>query len=252
MSMKKGNHKIHPIPVLQDNIIWVWIFQKEAVVVDPAEAIQVKTFLKANKLNLKAVLQTHHHADHIGGTPELLKEWPDAEVVASKKDINRIPFQTISVEEGDELFLMGKKIDIIELIGHTKTHISYYISSSNHNKDMPAVFCGDTLFAAGCGRLFEGTPEDMYKSLKRLNSLPEETKVYCAHEYTEANLAWANSILPEDIVIKERLEKVIKLRKNNLTTLPTSIKEERLSNLFIRANSIKELAELRKHKDEWA
>ena len=242
---------IHPLPVLQDNIVWVWVVGKEAVVVDPSISSPVLTWLKSKGLNLIAILQTHHHDDHIGGTQDLLKHWPSAAVVASKDDLDRIPFQTISVINEKELFLMGYTIKVLDIPGHTRSHIAFYLSDKGKKRKKPALFCGDTLFGGGCGRLFEGTPKEMFTSLNRINSLPPETLIYCAHEYTESNLRWANQLYPEDDPIKRRLEEVITKREKGVTSLPSSLSEERQTNLFLQVKNIKEFSVLREHKDRW-
>ncbi len=242
---------VHAIPVLQDNIIWVWTTANQAVVIDPAIAEPVQHWLKERNLNLVAVLQTHHHYDHIGGTQGLLKTWPNAAVVASSKDLDRIPFQTVSVQDGEEISLMGALLNVMEVVGHTSTHIAYFIPPNKEKNITPALFCGDTLFGAGCGRLFEGTAEEMYLSLQRIASLPEDTQVYCAHEYTESNLRWAYNLRPNDNSIFHRLKHVEKLRKRGETTLPSTISEEKRTNLFLRARNIQEFAELRLDKDNW-
>ncbi len=251
MYYKKNSYSIHGIPVLKDNIIWVWVRGSQAIAIDPSIAGPVEAWLKRRNLKLIGILQTHHHDDHIGGTKSLLNEWPNSVVVASKADLNRIPFQTISVTSEDELSLMGCQIKVLDVAGHTKCHLAYYIPSKNESSCKPTLFCGDTLFGAGCGRIFEGTPEEMYRALQRINKLPEDTQIYCAHEYTEDNLRWANSIFPKDLSIKERLEKVKKIRRNGHLTLPTNIAEERKSNLFIRAKTIEEFKRLRLNKDSW-
>lgn len=251
MIIKNTPYKIHPIEVLQDNIIWVWTLNNQAVVVDPAVTEPVEAWLRDKKLSLTAILQTHHHDDHIGGTIGLLKRWPKAAVIASKSDLARIPFQTVSVSDGESLSLMESTIEVLEVSGHTKGHIAYYLPSNLRSTRKPAIFCGDTLFGAGCGRIFEGTAEDMYKALHRINALPVETEVYCAHEYTESNLKWASSIHPKDLAIKKRLTNVIQKRKLGCLSLPSTISEERETNLFIRAKSVEELSRLRLHKDNW-
>ncbi len=253
ISANEVDLKIQGIPVLEDNIIWILVVKKLAIVVDPALTRPVNTWLKENELELLAILQTHHHEDHIGGTPGLLKLWPKAEVVASFSDLRRIPFQTISVSNEDEISLEGSDLDIkvLGVPGHTQTHLAYYIPTSKKYKNNPILFCGDTLFGGGCGRLFEGTAKDMYNSLKSLCSLPSETRVYCAHEYTENNLIWAKGLRPKDLAINERLCKVIALRRKGQLSLPSKIAEEKATNLFVRAKTIEELAGLRKHKDEW-
>tara|TARA_B100000965_G_scaffold216454_1_gene181129 strand:- start:557 stop:1312 length:756 start_codon:yes stop_codon:yes gene_type:complete len=249
MFHKKSEFNIHPITVLQDNIVWVWVHNCNAVVIDPSISSPVKEWLLNKRLSLIAILQTHHHDDHIGGTQELTKRWPDAKVIASKKELKRIPFQTVSVEDNDIFNLLDSKIKVIEVHGHTNNHIAFYISKKNSKYNI--LFPGDTIFGGGCGRLLEGTPSQMFTSLNKLNSLPENTKIYSAHEYTENNLKWALSLNSNDISIIKRLKIVQSKRKNGLTSLPSTISEERKTNLFLRAKSIEEFTKLRRHKDNW-
>tara|TARA_B100001250_G_C19674402_1_gene732979 strand:+ start:88 stop:843 length:756 start_codon:yes stop_codon:yes gene_type:complete len=249
MLYKKSEFTIYPITVLQDNIVWVWVHNSNAVVIDPSISGPVKKWLWDRNLSLVAIFQTHHHEDHIGGTKELIKKWPDAKVVASKKELKRIPFQTFSVDNNDTFNLMDSKIKVIEVHGHTNNHIAFYISKNNTKYNI--LFPGDTLFAAGCGRLLEGTPSQMFESLKKLNELPENTKIYSAHEYTENNLEWALSLKSKDISIIERLKVVKNKRKNGIPSLPSTISEERKTNLFLRARNVEEFTILRRHKDHW-
>ncbi len=252
MYTPKDRYKIHSLEVLKDNIVWIWTLGEQAVVVDPAVTEPVKAFLQENGLHLIAVLQTHHHADHIEGTEGLVKEWSNAEVIASKADSNRIPFQTISVNPGDTVSIIGKTVKILGVSGHTRNHIAFYLPKGDLENNNPVLFCGDALFGAGCGKLFEGTPEDLFIYLNSLNSLPAETEIYCAHEYTVGNLRWAQSLYPHDQLINRRLYKETEKRRKGLITLPSSISEERKTNLFLRARSIKELADLRQDKDRWS
>ena len=249
MLEKKSKFNILPITVLQDNIVWVWVHNFNAVVIDPSISSPVKEWLLNNNLSLKAILQTHHHEDHIGGTKELIKRWPETKVIASKKELNRIPFQTFSVNNNDVFNLLDSKIKVIEVNGHTNNHIAFYISKENTKYNI--LFPGDTIFGGGCGRLLEGTPSQMFESLKKLNSLPGNTKIYAAHEYTENNLKWALSINSKDISIIERLKIVQNKRQKGLPSLPSTISEERKTNLFLRAKNVKELTMLRRHKDNW-
>ena len=249
MLEKKSVFTIHPITVLQDNIVWVWVHNCNAVVVDPSISSPIKKWLLNKNLSLKAILQTHHHEDHIGGTQELIKKWPKAKVIASKKELKRIPFQTFSVGNNDIFHLMDSEIKVIEVHGHTNNHIAFYISKENAKYNI--LFPGDTLFGAGCGRLLEGTPSQMFESLSKLNSLPENTRIYSAHEYTENNLKWALSLKSNDIALVERLRIVQNKRQKGLTSLPSTISEERKTNLFLRARNIEELTKLRRHKDNW-
>ena len=244
---------IKPLPVLQDNVVWIWARGREAVVVDPAVAEPVRQWLVDRKLELAAVLQTHHHADHIGGTPDLLRQWPSAAVIAAAADQERIPFQTVSVEPGMQLELLGQPISVIDVRAHTRAHLAYVLPQGcSPELPTPVLFCGDTLFGAGCGRLFEGSAEDMHLALKRLQDLPDDTIVHCAHEYTEGNLRWAHALRPDDQAIAARLSTVQDLRSRGSLSLPSTMGEERRTNLFLRACSVQELRELRLHKDSWS
>tara|TARA_Y100001968_G_scaffold285493_1_gene285516 strand:- start:1860 stop:2615 length:756 start_codon:yes stop_codon:yes gene_type:complete len=249
MLEKKSEFTIHPITVLQDNIVWVWVHNCNAIVVDPSISSPVIQWLRDKNLSLQAILQTHHHDDHIGGTKELVKRWPQAAVIASKNDIKRIPFQTFSVVNNDIFYLMGSKIQVIKVSGHTSNHIAFYISNKNAQQNI--LFPGDTLFGGGCGRLLEGTAAEMFESLYKLNSFPADTKIYPAHEYTEDNLKWALTLKPKDISISKRLKQVQKKRKKGITSLPSTISEERKTNLFLRAKNVEEFSTLRRHKDNW-
>lgn len=242
---------LHALPVLQDNVIWIWVCGEDAVVVDPAIAAPVKEWLQARRLRLKAVLQTHHHADHIGGTPELLDHWPDAEVVAAAADQRRIPFQTVSVSDGDQLSLLGQDVLVMDVAAHTSHHIAFFIPQPPGAESEPMLFCGDTLFAGGCGRLFEGTPSDMLQALSRLAALPDATKVCCAHEYTENNLRWAAEQCPQNVDIQKRYQAVKSLRSRGELSLPSTIGLEQQTNLFMQAATAEELGNLRHHKDHW-
>ena len=249
---KQNSFIIHPLQVMTDNIVWIWTSGNKAVVIDPSKTKPVKEWLISRKMNLEAILQTHHHEDHIGGTKGLIDLWPTAKIIASKYDKKRIPLQTISVKDGEDLILMNFQIKILEIPGHTNTHIAFYLNSKEEAMKKPALFCGDTLFAGGCGRIFEGTSKIMYRSLQKINSLPLETQIYCGHEYTELNLKWAYSLYPNSITIRNKLQEVIEKRKNGIITLPTNLLEERKINLFLRAKSVEEFTYLRKHKDNWS
>ena len=252
MAMASTIDGIHPVAVLNDNIVWIWVHGDQAIVIDPAVAEPILDWLEMRGLQLVAVLQTHHHSDHIGGTPGLLQRWPSAEVVASADDQERIPFQTRSVRDGDEIQLLGRPVKVLDVRAHTRAHIAYWLPQEASSTSVNSVlFCGDTLFSGGCGRLFEGTPADMHRALQRLGSLPPETLVCCAHEYTEGNLRWAAQQVPDDAVITNRLKEVQAIRRSGSLTLPSSIEEEWRTNLFLRATSSEQLGRLRQHKDNW-
>jgi hydroxyacylglutathione hydrolase len=237
------------LPVLSDNYVMVLHDDHQAVVVDPAVAAPVAAWLDARQLELAAVLQTHHHSDHIGGTVELLRRWPNARVYAAASDLQRIPFQSDSVGDGDRFTLLGRSVEVLAVPGHTRAHLAYYLPGGSGCN--PELFCGDTLFGGGCGRLFEGTPAQMHDSLQRLAALPADTRVWCAHEYTETNLRWALSRRPEDRSIVERLAAVVQQRAGGRPTVPSSIGLERATNLFVRSGSVAELADLRASRNHW-
>ena len=244
-------HRVSLIPVLNDNYVFVLHGDGPgaAVVVDPAVAEPVIRWLEQQELEPVAILHTHHHHDHIGGTPGLLQRWPGAEVIASAADRQRIPLQTRGVSDGDTLELLGRRANVLAVPGHTAHHIAFHLPADAG--DDGHLFCGDTLFAGGCGRLFEGTPAQMHTSLQRLAALPERTQVWCAHEYTAGNLRWAAAELPEDAAIASRLAAVEALRALQRPSLPSSIRLEKATNLFLRAADAAELRRLRGSKDLW-
>lgn len=243
--------RVSLIPVLSDNYVFVLHGEEPgpAAVVDPAVAEPVIAWLEQRQLELTAILHTHHHHDHIGGTPQLLQRWPQAAVLASAADRARIPLQTQGVAGGDHLLLLGREIQVIDVPGHTAQHIAFYLPPAGG--DAGHLFCGDTLFAGGCGRLFEGTPEQMHHSLQQLAALPAATQVWCAHEYTAGNLRWAAAEIPGDAAIQERLASTERLRAQQQPTLPSTIALERATNLFVRAETPEVLRRLRGSKDLW-
>lgn len=249
-----GDHwQVWLVPALSDNLIPVLQRGNQAAVLDPAEADPLARALEQRELALVAILHTHHHHDHIGGTPGLLARWPNAEVIAAASDRARIPLQTRGVEEGERFGLLGRLVEVWAVPGHTAHHIAFHLPANDGEPG--ELFCGDTLFAAGCGRLFEGTAAQMHQALQRFAALPTDTRVWCAHEYTEGNLRWANQQLPADHpakpAVQQRLEQVKALRQAGDFTIPSSIGLERTTNLFMQANSAEELAELRHRKDHW-
>ena len=238
------------IPVLEDNYVFVLVRGRRAVVVDPAVAPPVRHWLLQRGLELEAVLQTHHHSDHIGGTPDLLQTWPGAAVIAAAADRARIPFQTKGVRHGEWITVLGRPLEVIGVPGHTAHHLAFHRPPQD-GREGGDLFCGDTLFAGGCGRLFEGTPAQMHASLQRLAALPEATRVWCAHEYTATNLAWAHATAPADAAIAARLEAVRAARAAGQPTIPSRIALEKATNLFVRAADADALAALRLSRNGW-
>jgi hydroxyacylglutathione hydrolase len=223
--------RIVSVPCLQDNYAYLVICEVDAVaaVVDPSESEPVLAALSREGVTLKAVWNTHHHWDHTGGNKELLEAYPELEVVGHASDKGRIPGQTTFARDGDRVTL-GQEVSasIIHNPGHTSGAISYYL------EEHAAVLTGDTLFCAGCGRLFEGTPEQMHASLSRLAALPESTRVYCGHEYTAANLRFAGAVEPDNRAVKERAAQVEQIRALGRPSIPATMAEERATNPFLR------------------
>ncbi len=218
---------IIPIPAFTDNYIWLLYHKGHAVVVDPGDAKPVISTLKKLNLTLSAILVTHHHSDHIDGINELLA-YQETTVYAPKYE--NFNFKHIQLAEGDELELpeIEQTFKIIWLPGHTLGHIAYV------NKDY--LFCGDTLFGAGCGRLFEGSPTQMLASLSRLKKLNPDTKVFCTHEYTSKNIQFALTLEPDNRDLIIRKDEVASLRLKNLPSLPSTIDLELKTNPFLRCN----------------
>jgi hydroxyacylglutathione hydrolase len=222
--------RVVQIPLLRDNYGYLVVSEETgaAAVIDPSEAEPVLSRVEKEKLALKAILNTHHHRDHTGGHPGILAH-SRLEVYGHKNDKDRIPGMTHPVDEGDAISIAGLEARVLFIPGHTTGHVAYLFG---HN-----LFCGDTLFTAGCGRLFEGTAEQMLASLETLMRLPEDTLVYCGHEYTEKNLEFALTVEPGNAKLTERLKKVRSLRARGLPTVPSTIAEEKATNPFLRWES---------------
>ncbi|KXF81222.1 hydroxyacylglutathione hydrolase [Enterovibrio coralii] len=218
---------VSSIPAFNDNYIWLLKNDdNHCVVVDPGDASPVIQTLSEQGLTLDGILLTHHHNDHIGGVGELLARFPALFIYGP--NTARFPQVTHPVADNDTFTLYGENFTVFQVPGHTLDHIAYYAEGM--------LFCGDTLFSGGCGRLFEGTPEQMHTSLTKLASLPEDTKVYCAHEYTQSNINFAIAVEPNNDALVSYAYDVKALRAENQSTLPSSIALEKAINPFLRAH----------------
>lgn len=217
-----------PIPAFLDNYIWLLINEtkRSAICVDPGEGTPVINYLQQHNLSLDAVFLTHHHFDHIGGVPDLLRFKPEVPIYGPAD--SRIIYVTHQVNDGERIDRLSWHFDILSIPGHTSSHISYY------EPEMGWLFCGDTLFSGGCGRVFDGSLESLYASLQILKNLPDATKVYCAHEYTRQNLRFASLVEPDNLAVKRLLETLE--RKLRICSLPSDIAQEKMINPFFRTD----------------
>ncbi len=211
------------IPAFKDNYIWLLRDGDRAAVVDPGDAAPVMAHLQSEGLQLEAILITHHHADHQGGVQALVDYWQPQ---VFGPELESITGCTAPLSGGESICVLGQDFSVLAVPGHTRGHLAYLMPG--------AVFCGDTLFGAGCGRLFEGTPQQMAESLAKLAALPDSTLIYCAHEYTEANLRFALAVEPENRAIQRRREAVAEARARGAATVPSTLAEEKSSNPFLR------------------
>ena len=220
---------VEPIKAYTDNYIWLVSTNEGSIVVDPGESKEILNLIDSNKIDLKGVLITHHHYDHTNGLLDLTNKM-NLEVYGPKKieGINNI------VKESDKFSLIGIDFEVIEIPGHTLDHLAFY---SSNNKE-PILFCGDTLFAGGCGRVFEGTFEQMFKSLKKISNYPKETKIFCGHEYTISNLKFALKVDEDNKQLADEYISVKKLISSNIPSLPTDLNKELKVNPFLRCNEI--------------
>ncbi|WP_447854277.1 hydroxyacylglutathione hydrolase [Enterobacter mori] len=217
------------IPAFQDNYIWVLVDDdRRCIIVDPGESAPVLQAIEENGWHPQAILLTHHHNDHVGGVPDLVAAFPHLVVYGPAETQDKGTTQV--VEEGENILILGYEFSVFATPGHTSGHLCFY--------SKPYLFCGDTLFSGGCGRLFEGTPAQMHQSLQKINALPDDTLICCAHEYTLGNMKFAASILPDDLAILDYYQKVKELRAKNQKTLPVILKNEREINLFLRTDDI--------------
>ena len=221
---------IYPIPAFTDNYIWLLHNGRHAVAVDPGEAGPVFAYLEQHGLSLCAILCTHHHGDHVGGIAELCKVYNVPVYGPREENITGV---TVPLAEGDTVKIpeLGMQLDVMDVRGHTRGHIAYLLPGSPGS-----VFCGDTLFGCGCGRLFEGTMEQLHHSLQRLAALPGDTRVYCAHEYTEANIRFALACEPGNQDLRQRASDTRALRSTGKPSLPSTIALEKATNPFLRCD----------------
>lgn len=226
-----GSLLVERVPALNDNYIWLLKANNVTAVVDPAEKEPVMDALK--RLNwppLSHVLNTHHHGDHVGANLALKQAFDDLTIIGPAADKERIPGIDVTVSDGDFVSLGGIDVKVFDCPGHTKGHIAFYVESAS------SLFPGDTLFALGCGRMFEGNAQTMWSSLQKFLPLPDETKVYCAHEYTQSNARFAVTVDPSNERLRSRKEQIDELRSKGLPTVPSLLGDEKATNPFLRPN----------------
>jgi len=226
--------EIVPVALLSDNYGYLLVdgASKRAAIVDCSEAAPVLAEVKRRGLRLEAILSTHHHFDHVGGNEDVARATPGIRVLGSRADMTRVPALTEPLADGEEFEVIGRRGRALFIPAHTSGHLAYFFAD-----DGPSVFTGDTLFAAGCGRLFEGSPAQMMRSLAKLAVLPDATQVWCGHEYTEKNLRFAHVLEPTNRDIADKLARVEALRKDGKPTVPSTIGEEKRTNPFLRSDS---------------
>tara|TARA_Y100000385_G_scaffold291700_1_gene371482 strand:+ start:2504 stop:3280 length:777 start_codon:yes stop_codon:yes gene_type:complete len=220
--------KIEPIKAFSDNYIWLVTTNEGLLVVDPGDAAPVESYLKDNNMSLSNILITHHHFDHTGGVKKLSETNNNLDVYGPTNSI----FDGINKElkDGDKINILGIDFSIIEVPGHTLDHIAFFAENDGN----PFLFCGDTLFAGGCGRIFEGTYEQMFESLSKLSELPLNTKVYCGHEYTLSNLSFALKVDKSNNILQVRYTDCVEARNNDIPTIPSTLELEMQTNPFLR------------------
>ena len=236
--------KVEVIPCLQDNYSYLIIdkINNTACVIDPSESKPIINFLEKENINLKYILNTHHHFDHVGGNKNLKKKY-NSVVIGYKDDANRIPEIDILLEDNQIWKADNFEAKIMHIPGHTTGHICYHFFKEK------LIFTGDTLFSLGCGKLFEGTYQDMFSSLKKIKKLSQDTKIYCGHEYTLQNSKFCIEYDPENTKLKNKITEIKKKLENNLPTIPSTLKDENECNIFLRAKDVESFSKLRDLKD---
>ncbi|WP_374855521.1 hydroxyacylglutathione hydrolase [Acinetobacter indicus] len=243
-----SNYKVHLLDIQNQLQNYIWLLEhttsRDVIVVDPTEAEPVEQYCREHGLNLSQIWLTHWHKDHIGGVPELLQS-RNIPVYGPREELSKIPFITHPLQHEAHFKFHDLQVDVLAVPGHTLGHIVYFIDA------IDTLFCGDTLFAMGCGRVFEGTFEQMYHSLNRLAALPARTQVYCTHEYTLSNAKFALHVEPDNLTLQQRYQQVEDLRLLNQPTLPSTIELELQTNPFLRVDSVEEFQKLREMKDNF-
>ena len=238
--------RVEIIPCLQDNYSYLIIDEtnKIACVVDPGEDKPITNFIEKENINLKYILNTHHHYDHIGGNKDLKKKY-NSVVIGYKDDASRIPGIDILLNNNQIWKADNFEAKIMHIPGHTTGHISFHFFKEK------LIFTGDTLFSLGCGKIFEGTYQDMFDSLNQIKKLPQDTKIYCGHEYTLQNSKFCIKHDPENLNLKKKIVEIKKKLENNIPTIPSTLKDENECNIFLRAKDVESFSKLRDLKDNF-
>lgn len=259
--MSAQDLSVELIPAFQDNYIHLLRApgSDDVGIVDAGDAAPVIAELDRQGLTLTHIFNTHHHPDHIGGNDALRARFPKATLIGPGSEVERIPGMDVTVAEGDTVAFGGLSFKVIEVPGHTRGHIAFWTEQGQ------ALFCGDTMFVMGCGRMFEGNAAQMWNSLGKLKTLPPDTRVYCAHEYTQGNARFAVTVDPENPALAERAEEVRQLRAEGKPTVPSTVAQENATNPFLRADKpgiakavglsgadpVEVFAEIRQRKDHF-
>jgi len=236
--------KVHILPVLQDNYVYILEGEKETAIIDPAESEPVIEYCQTHNLTPDFILNTHHHWDHISGNPTIKKTY-NCPVIGPASEVERIATIDKGMTEQDTLTFDGESVRILETPGHTSGHICFYFPQSGY------LFSADTLFVMGCGRLFEGTAEQMFASLQKIKALPDNTQIYGGHEYSVTNAKFSYEYAPDNQAVAKRLETLQSIRAVGKPTFPTTLKEEKETNLFLMAKTAEEFAAIRKARDHF-
>ena len=221
---------VEPIKAYEDNYIWLVTTNEGSIVIDPGESSKIIKLIDEKKIDLKGILVTHHHYDHTNGLKDLSDRF-EIDIYGPKNNIVEI---NKSVKDSDRISILGIEFEVIAVPGHTLDHIAFY----SFNENMPILFCGDTLFSAGCGRIFEGTYKQMFNSLNKLSSLPKNTKIYCGHEYTLSNLKFAIEVDSENIDLLNEFDRVNSLNTSINPSLPSTLDKELKINPFLRCDNV--------------